>query len=1017
MKISKSLCRGFALTFSAVFVVANVAGGVLETYRNRVDDTLGTKSYNIESEGEDRGIYTADYENTQELIDGSKDTYEQIADEGTVMLKNTGALPLTQGAKITLLGLRSSKTMMINNTTNVGEQTVSLYDALTAEGFQVNPAMNEVYETLAQDTRFNSASDSTEHEDSSFINEIKANFYGIKQGTEGEYIFEPAEPKINDIQEIDENYMDSVGEYNDAAVIVLGRPNVEGGDYYPGEKGIDPSTGARNPFSLTTDEKDLVRFAKENFENVVIVLNVAEPFELAEEEADPDVDAILWAGLPGHYGYTGLARILKGTVNPSGKLTNLYASDTASAPAMQNFGNYFFSNAQEMVDGINTSSDYVVQAEGIYQGYRYYETRYADCVMDQGNADSDAGTFDSAAGWNYSQEVVYPFGYGESYTTFEQTLDNIQISDDLKSVTATVSVTNTGDVAGKDAVEFYASAPYYSGGVEKSAIQLLDYAKTDLLEPGKSQTVEISADLKYLASYDYINEQTYILDAGTYYFSVGNGSHEALNNVLAAMGYTEEDGMDEAGNASAVKTWEYEPEGGMDRDTFAVSETGTEITNQLQTMDLNTWMPDTVTYLSRSDWESTWPKAYEGLEITEEMAYQLKNDTYEIAEDDDTSDIAFNEENDIRFYEMANAEYDDPRWEKLLDELDLQAVSLFITYGNRNYRAMPEVGFVGGTMTENGPTGFATALSTNSRITSANYVDSSDPYANYVPSEGPCTAVVAATFNKELQHDLGVQWGNVSLFNGMPMIWGGAMNLQRTTYNARNNEYMSEDPVLSGSTMGEIVNGGREKGLIVVIKHFAFNQQCSNQEGNATFINEQAAREMELRGFQIAIDKGALGIMTAYNRTGATYTGANAGLLQNILRGEWGYRGYIVSDWGQDPNYMTFKESVIAGTTNFDFPELPLEWASYLTEENNTFGRDATMQKAVKEAVHNTLYTFANSNIMNTMNETTEYVELNVWWRVAYKALEVIALLIAAAGIAGYTYETIRENRKKEKKQ
>lgn len=1016
MKISKSLCRGFAFTFSAVFMVANIAGSVLETYRNRVDDTLGTKSYDIVSDGSDQGIYTADYENTQELVDASKDLYEQIGGEGTVMMKNNGSLPLEKGAKVTLLGLRSSKTMMVNNSTNVAEQTVSLYDALTEEGFQVNPVMNEVYETLAQDTRFNQGDNSIAYDDVKTVNYIKSNFYGIEQGTESEYVFNPAEPKISDLEATDAGCMDSVKEYSDAAVIVLGRPNVEGGDYYPGEAGIDPATGARNPFSLTTDEKDLITFAKENFENVVIVLNSAEPFELAEEEADQDVDAIFWVGLPGHFGYTALARILDGTVNPSGKLTNLYASDTASAPAYANFGNYFFTNADEMVDGINTSSDYVVQAEGIYEGYRYFETRYADCVMGQGNADSMTGASDSTDGWNYAQEVVYPFGYGESYTTFEQTLDSIQVSDDIKTVTAKVTVTNTGDVAGKDAVELYASAPYYKGGVEKSAIQLLDYAKTDILEPGASQTVEITADLQYLASYDYINAQTYILDAGTYYFSIGNGSHEALNNVLTAMGYTQEDGMDAGGNLSAVKSWDYQPDGGVDDYTFATAETGNEVTNQLQDMDLNTWMPGTVTYLSRSDWEGTWPKTYEGLAITEEMAHQLKNDTYEIATDDDTSDIAFNKESGVRFYEMANAEYDDPRWDEILDGLDLQEASLFITYGNRTYRAMPAIGFVGGTMTENGPTGFAVALSTNSRKASENFVDASDPYADYVTSEGPCTAVVAATFNKELQNDLGVLWGNVSLFNGMPLLWGGSMNLQRTTYNARNNEYLSEDPVLTGSTMGEMVAGAREKGLVIVIKHFAFNEQCSNQEGNATFVNEQAAREMELRSFQIAVGKGALGIMTSYNRVGAAYSGANVNLLQNVLRDEWGYHGYIVSDWGQDLNYMTFKEGVIAGTTNFDFPEMPQEWSAYLTDTDNAFGGDATMQKAIKESVHNALYTFANSNLMNTMDQTTEYVELNVWWRAAYKSIKAIALILAIAGAAGYVYETVREGRKEKKK-
>ena len=1006
MKISKGLCRGLAFSATSVFAISTVAGTALEAYSNRVDDFLGTKSYDLKVDASQE-IYSADYDDTDSLIAASKELYEEISGEGTVMLKNQN-LPLAAGAKVTLLGLRSSDDMALYTDGARADQTVTLYDAMTQAGFQVNPTMHDIYNTLSADTRFNAGAENAWNGDNSLVvNYLKANLYGIEQGTEGDYVYHAAEPTVDDLTATDASCMDSVAEYKDAAVVVVGRPNVEGGDYYAGTAGIDADSGARNPFALTNDEKDLIDFAKQNFDKVVVLLNTVSDFELADLEADPDIDGILWVGMPGNYGYLAVANIMNGTINPSGKLTDTYASDSASAPAMQNFGSYYYTNADEMIDGTLTGEHYVVEAEGIYQGYRYYETRYADCVMGQGNANSAVGTFDSTDGWNYDEEVVYPFGYGESYTTFTQKMDDLQVSADHKSLTAKVTVTNTGSVAGKDAVELYASAPYTPGGIEKSAVQLLNYEKTDLLQPGQSQQVEITADLQNLASYDYQNAKTYVLDAGTYYFAVGNGAHEAVNNVLAAMGYTTENGMDAEGNAEAVKSWE---NSAYDATTFATSETGVQVTNQLDNIDLNTYQPSTVTYLSRGDWAGTWPKTYDDIAITDEMAVQLKNDTYQISDSDDTSNILFNQKGDLSFFDMAGAAYDDPRWEQLLNQMDLQEAIRFIVYGNRNYREIPTIGFLGATMTENGPFGFATMLSTNSRSGSSHFVSAEDKNAAYNTRDGAAYAVVGATFNHELQHDLGVMWGNISLFNGMPMLWGGSMNLHRTTYNGRNHEYFSEDPILTGYASAEIVSGAKEKGMIQVIKHFAFNDQCSNQQGVSTFLNEQCARELELRGFQIAVeDGGALGIMTSYNRAGITYSSANKNLITNVLKDEWGFRGYTITDWGTDYKYMTFKEALAAGTTGFDFPEMPQDWNSYVTDTTNAFANDATMLTAIKEAVHESLYTFANSNLMNYMNSSTQYIELNVWWRVLYKTLKYVSLVIGVAGMAGYVYASRKE--------
>lgn len=318
--------------------------------------------------------------------------------------------------------------------------------------------------------------------------------------------------------------------------------------------------------------------------------------------------------ISGSLRFYGVADVLNGTVSPSAYLGDVFAKNSALAPAMQNYGNIPWTNAGDFSESANVNS-YLVEAEGIYTGYRYYETRYADIVLGNGGAEASAGTYANADGtvseadgiWDYSNEVVYPFGYGLSYTTFEQTLDNVVIADDKKTAQVTVTTTNTGDVAGKSAVQVYAQTPYTDYdkqyNIEKSAVQLIDFEKTQTLEPGASETITLNIDLSNLASYDSENAKTYIVDPGTYYFAVGSNSHDALNNILASQGKTTADGMTADGNASLSYSWSWD--GDVDSTTFATSKNGTEITNAVSdgdySMDINSFIPDTVTYLSRSD--------------------------------------------------------------------------------------------------------------------------------------------------------------------------------------------------------------------------------------------------------------------------------------------------------------------------------------------------------------------------------------------------------------------------------
>ena len=999
----KNIWRGFACVMAVLIFLGSTTGVALETNRNMVDGFLGTKSYAVVTDsdgGELYSTFTADYENTDALVAAHEAMGELLMEEGAVLLKNNGALPLSDSERsVTLLGLRADAKTVYGATVGVSvpaAQNVSLTQALTERGFSVNETVNAAYNTVNAGADYKKA------------NKISASFSGVLLGAEPQY---PAkEPTIAELAAAESGFESSLAQYGDAAVVVLGRPGTEAGDYYPGSTGVDTSTGARNALALTDDERALVAFAKEHFDKVIVLINCSNTMEIGELASDEGVDAMLWIGWPGNYGMRGVADVLTGAANPSGSLPDLFASDSTSTPAMANFGVMSWSNAGEYLDtAVDRGDYYLIEAEGIYTGYRYYETRYADLVMGQGNADSTVGAFDSSGAWNYDEEVVYPFGYGLSYTSFTRSLESVKVDVDAQSVTAEIKVTNTGDVAGKTAAQLYAQAPYIQGGVEKSAIVLLDYGKTGLLQPGESETVTIVADLQNLTSYDSAAE-SYILDGGDYFFTTGNGSHEAVNNVLAAQG-CEVDG--EAANALS---WNYSPAGGVDIETFGTTRSGVQVANHLASADYNTWAPDAVTYLSRSDWAGTWPKTYSGLKLTEEMLPYLKNDFYEIATNDDVSAIIYNGESadGLSFSDMKGVAYDDPMWDDLLNQLDLQEAVLFITQGNRNAPAMESIGFVGGQYVENSPNGFNTKLTAYSDPNSPWYVSADDPNAEYQCNDMGCAPLVAATFNKELAYEYGVLWGNDSLFNGLAFIWGPGLNLHRSAYNGRNGEYYSEDPVLSGCIGLAMAQGALTKGLICAPKHFAFNDQESNRNGVAPFMQEQKARELELRSFQIAVEGGTLGVMTSFSRIGPSYVGATSGLITDILTNEWGFHGYIVSDMVNPASYMTWKESVIAGTTNFDTTEVQEQWADYMTATTNTFSGDAALLAAIKERVHNTLAVYAQSNMMNAINSSSHKVEINVWWRVAYKSVTYGAIALTALCVLGYVACCVKGTKKKE---
>ena len=496
-----------------------------------------------------------------------------------------------------------------------------------------------------------------------------------------------------------------------------------------------------------------------------IMLNNANAMEIDEIKNNDGVDAIMEIGFPGGYGFYGVADILSGEANPSGHLTDTYAVTNANSPAAQNFGNYEWTNADPSVN-INAEE---VEAEDIYTGYKYYETRYADTVLGQGNADATVGSSTGKA-WNYDDEVSYPFGYGLSYTTFEQTLKSVDVDLANRTVTAEVDVKNTGDVAGKDVVQLYTSVPYtdydVENKVEKSAVQLLDYEKTDMIEPGESQTVTITADAQDMASWDSSCENeagttgNWILDNGTYYFTVGNGAHEAVNNVLAAQN------QDVEGNKDNVQTWEL---GDFDSSSFAVTLNGTPVENQLQDADLNNWMEDTVTYLSRNDWEGTWPETYKDLTATDEMISTMADDYSDIEANGDPSSVTFGADNGMSLANMKGVEdITDERWSTLMDQLTLEECLIRTGLGGTSTKVIESITSPEAIQND-GPNGFNSyplGQYANSDASSGDpcVIAEDDPNRDYKMGVMANETVIGQTFSKQLAAEWGKAVGNYSLW-------------------------------------------------------------------------------------------------------------------------------------------------------------------------------------------------------------------------------------------------------------
>ena len=1041
------------LGMCAIFALASsiTAASIMEYYKDPIDQVWGTKSSTIvtdEVEKDENGNpipteaswnFKSQFKTAKEAVEGYKAFAIKEARDTMALLKNNltdgkAALPIAKDAKVTLFGIRSYAPVYGNSAGSIADWKTTKENQITKcfqdRGFKLNPSMLETYQKRFEAEKFGGSGFGATPPEYSSITKTNTS----------------SELTPDDLKALNPNYNKDYNEYNDAAIVVLVRPGGESKNYFLGEQGLldGVETDTGNIMGITKEEQAIIKEAKKCSSKVIVLINSTNVMEIQSLAKDDDIDAILWIGYPGAYGFLGVADVLNGTVSPSAKLGDIFPTNGGASPAMQNFGKDtpWTNDAADFVKGANVNT-YLVEAEGIYQGYRYYETRYADCVNNVSNASSaKAGTYTTTGGklassngtWNYNQEVVYPFGYGLSYTSFTQTLDSVSILGDKKQATVKVTIKNDGNVAGKDVVQLYAQTPY-NGKVEKSAIQLMDFEKTKLLNPGESQQITMYVDMSNIASYDYKDAKTFIVDEGKYYFAIGKDSHDALNNILTAQNKTTANGMTNNGDASKTYSWEW----GYDKDTFSVSKNKTEITNRLSdgnySMDLNSFMPNTVTYLSRSDWNNTFPKKYTGIKANDTLIKLLNNDFIEL-KNEDTSEYKWGVESKLTLNDLKGADWNDERWQELVDKVTVREFLDFASNAFHHIQKIDSVGYLGNNA-DDGPGGSDTHYFDEGQYQGKPYEDAKD-YAKvegeksgYGTRVAPSQQNLGYGWDKELAYENGeIIIGETSLILNLPIIIGPGMNLHRHGYNGRGGEYYSEDPILSGYIGSNSVQGAQSKGCLVNIKHAAFNCQEINRSGIAVFMNEQKARELELRNLQQAFEgngkpasfyndstkdntfkTGAYGVMSSYNRIGAVASSANRGVMVDILRNEWGFKGYNVTDFTGVSLKAAPKESILAGTTafcGFGSPNL-----SYWTKEIELLSKDKDVCAAIKQNIKYILYSLANSNALNGINSSSHVVWLMTSWRAMYISFISISG-VALLGLYGSYIVLSLRNKKEE---
>jgi beta-glucosidase len=996
-KSNLPLWISLSAVFGAFAIVLGIATPIAFGYAPVINAALKVET-RVSGDGED--FFKSDYKTAEEKKAAGKQLVEDIEGEGITLLKNdNNALPLAKGSKVTAFG-KTSQDIIISGAGSSGmsiSDAPTIKEAFTSAGLEVNQTLIDFYATGKGSSYKRSVQDGAlnnliKDNSTSYVREVPLSEY-----TSAEW--------------------GSVSNYGDAAIVMLGRIGGEGGDI----PWFNSGDGNGNQLELTQEEKDLFSKIKDlkdknTVKKIVVVLNMSNPLEMdfvnkAICGVDYGIDAVLWIGETGSYGLNSLGKVLTGDINPSGKLVDTFCYDNLTSPAMQNTYVTEYTNAASQGLSYATSCNnyYAVYQEGIYVGYRYYETRYEDLVL--GNA--KVGTYD------YASSVAYPFGYGLSYSNFSYS--NFKFAgEDETNYNFTVDVKNNSSVGGKNTVEVFLQSPYSTydkeNGIEKSAVELAGFAKVEVEGNGEAKDVSISVSKDSLKAYDSKKAKTYIKDEGNYYFSLGNGAHEAINNILAAKSAAgdETNGKVDAakmiGKGESSLVYKLAVSGGTDTTTFAKSKNSTPVTNQFDHADLNRIDEDKtndVNYVSRSDWNGTMPQASFTAKTYKASFSLAANDTISEAlkatykkNTDGLTMPTFSKANGLKLIQFRGIALNETitvngksySWDDLLDQMSYAELSRLAATAFHNTVSIKSISKPA-THDENGAQGFTTTLTGGGSGTA-------------YPSED----LRAATFNKDLYEKTGILMGNdallgKTLYSG---LYGTNANIHRTPYGGRNFEYYSEDPYVSGKALTGETHGLKTKGVYAYMKHFVLNDQETGRDGLSVWANEQTIREIYLKPFQMAVENdGGQCVMTSFNRIGATWAGADKNLLTNVLKSEFGMTGMAITDYSNSNQFMEVRLGLQAGSDLWDCSGDI--WTKALLGESN----NPEIAQALRKAAQRVLYTVVNSNAMNGLTANSDVVGSTPWWEVTLIGL-VSGFGVLTAGSVTMMIVTIVKRKKEQ---
>ena len=860
------------------------------------------------------GLATGNGTLSDETNEEAAEVAEEIMEDGIVLLKNESLLPLNETKKLNIFGWES-----IN----------------PAYGGAGSGGINDLYDIVSLNQGLENAGFSINQELVDFYNNYGADNPEMSIQKQSWTLPEPPVDTYSD------ELIKSAKEYSDVAVVVLSRKAGEGHNDIPMDvrkAAYDNNSDEYDDFpegehylQLSQTERDMVDMVCSNFDNVIVVYNGANQFELGFADEYPQIKSVVWCPGTGNVGFNALGKVFSGEVNPSGKTPDTFIYDMTTAPWWNNAEKTEYTNLADMaVEGMNAGTAQVYApaftnyVEGIYVGYKYYETAAQEGAID------------------YDKTVQYPFGYGLSYTEFEQKMGELEEKDGQISVD--VEVTNTGDVAGKDVVEVYYKPPYTNGGIEKSSANLIEFAKTDLLQPGESQTVTVTFSIEDMASYDENNAKAYVLEKGDYVISINSDSHTVLDQKT----YT------------ADKDVVYKGENKRTSDDTAATNVFEDAKGD-------------VTYLSRADHFANYEEATAApasAELGEPYVseYHLNSnfDKTTYLNDEDVMPTT-GADNGLTLADMRDADYDDPRWEKLLDQLTVDEMANMIAMAGYQTAAMDSVGKVA-TLDFDGPAAI------NNNFTGVGSIGF------------PIEVVVASTWNKELAQAWGECMGKISQEMGAEGWYAPGMNTHRTAFGARNYEYFSEDGVLAGNMGAKAVEGARKYGVYSYIKHFAL------YEGNAKMVsvwsNEQAIREIYLKPFEISVKQGgANAVMVSWSFLGDKWTGESSNLMNTVLRDEWGFRGMALTDFFRN-NGHGFMNADAALANGVD-----AMLSTFNGEENNVANPEhPTSVLQMRNACKNVMYTVVSSWAYDGEHEETGMEN----WKKAGIGIDIVIALFMA---------------------